>query len=177
MHYPKEKLGRLTKKRGVEPRLIKFNDKQLTVKEWSKELGLSESTLYLRLRRLPLEEALSPNRRKGVSKLGVRFKYQDLDLTISQWSELLGVSYGCVYQRILRGLAPDGSVISTENTSPIKEKIRIQSGYLERSSLKESFRDSRLKEILRELSKSLALISQLIEEYVLEDSDPETTRQ
>jgi len=45
--------------RGKPPKLIEFNGKCQSVIEWAKELGVSVPTLYWRLHKYPLEEALT----------------------------------------------------------------------------------------------------------------------
>lgn len=56
---PKEVMDRVLSNKGRKQKLINFQGKNLNITQWSKELGISNMTLNYRLRKWPIEKALT----------------------------------------------------------------------------------------------------------------------
>lgn len=85
--------------------LVTHKGETLTVSQWAERLGVNYITLLYRLRRgIPLERALqSGSCRKGRRGSKV-ISYEGETMTVSQWAERIGVSYGVLLSRVKRGV-------------------------------------------------------------------------
>lgn len=82
-----------------ETKTFEFNGKVQTLKEWSEELGIAESTLYGRIyyRNFTVEEAFTSKRNAKGKKT---YAYNGKEQTLAEWSAELGISTSTLYGRI-----------------------------------------------------------------------------
>ena len=110
--------GRLSALGAAPARMLEKNGRKATVKEWAKKLGLSENTLYQRIRRrggdLNHPDVLAPHLSTGNRPNVPRFEAHGQRLTLSEWSRRLGCSRNALRRRLRKGLPLD-SVFSPPN--------------------------------------------------------------
>ena len=92
-----EKTEKKVSKRNKK--VFEFNGKSQTLAEWSKELGIAESTLYGRIyyRNYTVEEAFTSTRSAKGKKT---YAYNGKEQTLAEWSAELGISTSTLYGRI-----------------------------------------------------------------------------
>lgn len=78
-----------------------YDGKTLTLREWSKETGISQQVLANRVYGLKwgIERALT----EPVRNHGMKFRYKERELTLREWSKESGVPENVLYGRIVGG--------------------------------------------------------------------------
>ena len=86
-------------------RWIEFNGKCQLLTDWAKELGITDSTLYGRLTRWPLEKALTlPNGSRVMPANNVlAIDRNGVVDSLTGWAQRLGVSLSTMHKRIKNG--------------------------------------------------------------------------
>ena len=94
-----EKKAEAKKASKRESKTFEFNGKVQTLAEWSKELGIAESTLYGRIyyRNYSVEEAFTSKRS---SKSNKTYAFNGKEQTLAEWSAELGIATSTLYGRI-----------------------------------------------------------------------------
>jgi len=78
---------------------LTFNGKTQSVSAWARELGISQSLLWLRLQAWSIEEALTRPVRENAHLITFNGKTQNL----TEWSQELGIKYATLQARLNRG--------------------------------------------------------------------------
>jgi len=90
------------------PHLITFNGHTRSISDWARVLGLTKQALLLRLKRLPIHEALvygsAERHRAGSDRRRMRYLVAGEELTAEQIARREGVSTHAVQERARRGL-------------------------------------------------------------------------
>lgn len=81
------------------PRFVEHNGRQISVSELSRQSGVKITTLFHRLNsgQTP-EQAIS-----SVAEYDKKYCYNGESLTLRQWADKLGLSYGALHARLRRG--------------------------------------------------------------------------
>lgn len=89
-------------------RTITFMGKTMTISEWAKECGLTYAQIHNRLKKYgdasqeAMEKVLSPARE--INRSNARFlTYNGETHSIKDWAKIVGMSYGQLQHRLLRG--------------------------------------------------------------------------
>ena len=98
---PTEENYQIERVRG-RGRLITYQGKSLTVKQWAKELGINDNTMWYRCH----VGIFPPNQERVVKPKGKLITYQDKTMNIKQWAEELGISRDAMTYRINKGEFP-----------------------------------------------------------------------
>lgn len=93
-------------------RIVEYNGKKQTVKEWSVELGLSYSTLSGRLRRTGTIERSKLPRKKVIGNL---VQYDGKEKNLSDWGKEYGIGYKLLHERIQRGMSVGDALTTPKN--------------------------------------------------------------
>lgn len=101
---------------------IEYKGKTLTVREWAKEIGMHYSSLLGRLNsgmsiELAIETPININRQKGRRLSSKKYEYNGKLYTISELSEMSGISDNTLFSRFERGMSVK-SAIETPVFSP-----------------------------------------------------------
>ena len=81
---------------------IRFQGELLTIPEWAAKLGMSQATLYLRLKTMPEEDALSLPLQHRTT-----LTYRGETLRMKEWAARLGISRRTLEDRLQRMPVPD----------------------------------------------------------------------
>jgi len=92
---------------------VEFNGERLCVSEWAERLGMTPNSLTLRLKRWPLERALTES--VGSNKL--LYTINETTKTLGEWCHEYGVDYATMYHRIIYHSEPILSAL----TRPIRD--------------------------------------------------------
>jgi len=86
---------------------VSHNGFALTQTEWAKKLGLSRERIRQRLKKYPVNEALSKVNHCIGCRPKLFFTVGGETLSINEWSKRSGLSYVTIYQRLKRGIPPE----------------------------------------------------------------------
>ncbi|MEX0314726.1 MAG: hypothetical protein AB3N18_11155 [Allomuricauda sp.] len=95
-------------------RILTYNGKRLFLSEWAKELNITVSGLINRLKKHPIEIALSNSKNTNHTLL----TYKNETLNLSQWAKRLGVYPHTISRRLKRGWPVEKAL-----TKPSQKKI------------------------------------------------------
>jgi hypothetical protein len=108
-----------------KPRYVTIGGETKTVTEWAKQSGINRMTLYKRLfDRCPAEYLLEPifvNRSRRTI-LRYSFKNKGENLSLHEWSEKTGISYGNICSRLQRGWTLEEALEFKHKTRKPKRK-------------------------------------------------------
>lgn len=105
----------------IERRRIEYKGENLTIKEWSKKLGISESTIRGRLNHSENPEFVL-NTGKNKRKDSIIIEYNGKTQSLKQWSIELGINYGTLKRRIYKGYSIEKVLSKIDYSNKAKRK-------------------------------------------------------
>lgn len=101
---PKEQANNKRESNGARSnsRFLEFNGERLHVNEWARRLGVARNTIYGRLSRMPVEQALVLKKSESSKprKNGKFIEFNGERLHVTEWARRLGVARNTIYGRL-----------------------------------------------------------------------------
>ena len=81
---------------------IRWNGKEMNLKEWAKELDIKYSTLYSRIQDhgWSIEDAFTKEAGQYDTSRNASISWSGEEMSLVEWAEKLGMNYGTLYRRI-----------------------------------------------------------------------------
>lgn len=88
---------------------LEFNNKNMSISQWSRELNIDKKTLYSRYENGWDTEKilLTPIKKSNRITNNTYIEYNNQKLTLSEWSRKTGINYSTIRERNRKGLPPE----------------------------------------------------------------------
>lgn len=145
-------------------RLIEHDGKSLTIKEWSKRLGIAPGTIFNRLGRNGWSIS------KAVSELktnqAIKLTHKGESLTIREWSKRVGLSVASLKSRLERGWSVEKSLTEPKRVRGIKRCPKCGETDISKFGLNKHHYDG-FQNYCRDCASKLRRLSKLYVKYNL----------